>query len=60
MAKPVKIRKTDKSCGRLAQLKALAERLHGSGPNFMTLEDLMKMREMDKPEIIGHVPPHAS
>jgi hypothetical protein len=42
----------DKSPERLKRLKALSERLHGSLPNFMTQEDLRKMREDDKWEVI--------
>ena len=30
------------------RLKALGERLHGPCPDFMTLEDLKKMREDNK------------
>ncbi len=38
----------DKSPEKLARLKALSERVHGKFKNFMTLEDLRKMREEDK------------
>ena len=38
----------DKSPERLMRLKALGERLHGPCPDFMTLEDLKKMREDNK------------
>jgi hypothetical protein len=38
----------NKSPERLKRLKALSERLRGSLPNFMTQEDLRKMREDDK------------
>jgi len=41
-----------KSPERLKRLKALSERLRGSLPNFMTQEDLRKMREDDKWEVI--------
>jgi hypothetical protein len=38
----------DKSPEKLARLKALSERVHGKFRNFMTQEDLRKMREEDK------------
>ncbi|MGB8371056.1 MAG: hypothetical protein ACLPYZ_08400 [Limisphaerales bacterium] len=38
----------DKSPERLARLKALNERVHGKFKNFMSQEDLRKMREEDK------------
>jgi hypothetical protein len=37
-----------KSPEKLARLKALSERVHGKFRNFMTQEDLRKMREEDK------------
>jgi hypothetical protein len=33
---------------KLARLKALSERVHGKFKNFMTQEDLRKMRDEDK------------
>jgi len=38
----------DKSPEKLARLKALSERVHGKFKNFMTQEDLRKMRKEDK------------
>ena len=38
----------DKSPEKLARLKALSERVHGKIKNFMTQEDLRKMREENK------------
>jgi hypothetical protein len=35
----------NKSLEKLARLKLLSERLQGKCPDFMTLEDLRKMRE---------------
>ncbi|HZF01168.1 MAG TPA: hypothetical protein VE344_04660 [Methylomirabilota bacterium] len=43
---------SDKSPERLKRLKELSERLRGSLPNFMTQEDLRKMREDKKWETI--------
>ena len=53
-SKPKQIKRpvTDKSPERLKQLKELNERLRGSMPNFMTQEDLRKMREDEKWETI--------
>jgi hypothetical protein len=45
-----KIQVADKSPERLKRLKALNKRLRGSMPNFMTQEELRKMREDDKME----------
>ncbi|HAO80709.1 MAG TPA: hypothetical protein DCQ92_17395 [Verrucomicrobia subdivision 3 bacterium] len=42
----------DKSPERLKRLKELNERVRGSMPNFMTQEDLRKMREDEKWETI--------
>ncbi len=42
----------DKSPERLKRLNALNERLHGKFKNFMTQEDLRKMREDDKWKVI--------
>ena len=42
----------DKSPERLKRLKELNERMRGSMPNFMTQEDLRKMREDEKWETI--------
>ena len=50
--KQIKRPLADKSPERLKRLKALSERLRGSLPNFMTQEDLRKMREDDKWEVI--------
>jgi hypothetical protein len=51
-SKHVKRPVIDKSPERLRRLKALSERLRGSLPNFMTQEDLRKMREDDKWEAV--------
>jgi hypothetical protein len=50
--KQIKCPVADKSPERLKRLKTLSERLRGSLPNFMTQEDLRKMREDDKWEVI--------
>ena len=47
-SKQTKPRVVDKSPEKLARLKALSERVHGKFKNFMTKEDLRKMREEDK------------
>jgi hypothetical protein len=47
-SKQIKPPVTDKSPAKLARLKALNERLRGKFKNFMTQEDLRKMREDDK------------
>ena len=47
-SKQIKILIDDKIPERLARLKALSERVHGKFRNFMTQEDLRKMREEDK------------
>jgi hypothetical protein len=47
-SKQVKSPVVNKSPERLKRLKALSERLRGSLPNFMTQEDLRKMREDHK------------
>ena len=46
--KQIKPLVADKSPEKLARLKALSERVHGKFNNFMTQEDLRKMREEDK------------
>jgi hypothetical protein len=51
-SKQVKSPAVDKSPERLKRFKALSERLRGSLPDFMTQEDLRKMREDDKWEVI--------
>jgi hypothetical protein len=47
-SKQIKRPAADKSPEKLARLKALSERVHGKFRNFMTQEDLRKMREEDK------------
>jgi hypothetical protein len=47
-SKQIKPPVADKSPEKLARLKALNERLRGKFKNFMTQEDLRKMREDDK------------
>jgi len=44
-SKQIKPLVADKSSEKLARLKALSERVHGKFKNFMTQEDLRKMRE---------------
>ena len=51
-SKQIKCPVADKSPERLKRLKALSERIHGKFKNFMTQEDLRKMREDDKWEVI--------
>jgi hypothetical protein len=51
-SKQVKRPVADKSPERLKRLKALSERIHGKFKNFMTQEDLRKMRGDDKWEVI--------
>ncbi len=51
-SKQIKRPVADKSPERLQRLKALNERLRGKFKNFMTQEDLKKMREDDKWEVI--------
>ncbi len=51
-SKQIKRPVADKSPERLQRLKALNERLRGKFKNFMTQEDLRKMREDDKWEVI--------
>jgi hypothetical protein len=47
-SKQVKRPVADKNPEKLACLKALSERVHGKFRNFMSQEDLRKMREEDK------------
>ena len=47
-SKQIKSLAADKSPEKLARLKALSERIHGKFKNFMTQEDLRKMRDDDK------------
>ncbi len=46
--KQIKRPVADKSPERLKRLNALSERIHGKFKNFMTQEDLRKMREDGK------------
>jgi hypothetical protein len=51
-SKQIKPLVADKSPEKLARLKALNERIRGKFKNFMTQEDLRKMREDEKWETI--------
>ena len=52
ISKQIKHPVADKNPERLKRLKELNERVHGKFMNFMTQEDLRKMREDDKWEVI--------
>lgn len=52
-SKQIKPSVADKNPERLKCLKELNERVRGSMPNFMTQEDLRKMREDEKWETIN-------
>jgi hypothetical protein len=47
-SKQIRIPVADKRPEKLARLRALSERVHGKFRNFMTQEDLRKMRAEDK------------
>ncbi len=55
ISKQIKPLVANKSPEKLARLKALSERVHGKFKNFMTQEDLKKMREDDKWEVINQM-----